>query len=66
MLAVGLVAAAFFGLGVTGWCDRKGLHRIPVKAMPGESASAPVERNALTPDGVVAPNGAGYRPRKAS
>ncbi|MDX2545361.1 SNG1 family protein [Streptomyces sp. WI04-05B] len=32
MMAVGLVAAALFGFGVTGWYDRKGLHRIPVPA----------------------------------
>ncbi|MDX3457107.1 DUF3533 domain-containing protein [Streptomyces sp. ME02-8801-2C] len=30
MMAVGLAAAALFGFGVTGWYDRKGLHRIPV------------------------------------
>jgi hypothetical protein len=29
MMAVGLVLAALFGFGVTGWYDRKGLHRIP-------------------------------------
>ncbi|MDQ0757799.1 DUF3533 domain-containing protein [Streptomyces canus] len=28
MMAVGLAAAALFGFGVTGWYDRKGLHRI--------------------------------------
>ncbi|MDX3233582.1 DUF3533 domain-containing protein [Streptomyces sp. ME19-01-6] len=27
MMAVGLAAAALFGFGVTGWYDRKGLHR---------------------------------------
>ncbi|MEU1444007.1 DUF3533 domain-containing protein [Streptomyces mirabilis] len=29
MMAVGLAAAALFGFGVTGWYDRKGLHRVP-------------------------------------
>ncbi|MEH0546600.1 SNG1 family protein [Streptomyces sp. B21-105] len=40
MMAVGLVAAALFGFGVTGWYDRKGLHRIPAETEP-ETAAAP-------------------------
>ncbi|MEU2913958.1 DUF3533 domain-containing protein [Streptomyces massasporeus] len=39
MMAVGLVAAALFGLGVLGWYDRKGLHRIPVKTTPEKTAA---------------------------
>ncbi|MDX2518930.1 DUF3533 domain-containing protein [Streptomyces stelliscabiei] len=34
MMAVGLVAAVVFGFGVTGWYDRKGLHRIPAPVEP--------------------------------
>ncbi|UUU28720.1 SNG1 family protein [Streptomyces sp. CA-210063] len=34
MMAVGLMAAALFGFGVTGWYDRKGLHRIPAEKKP--------------------------------
>ncbi len=34
MMANALVAAALFGFGVTGWYDRKGLHRIPVETQP--------------------------------
>ncbi|WP_326613503.1 SNG1 family protein [Streptomyces scopuliridis] len=40
MMAVGLAAAALFGFGVTGWYDRKGLHRIPAETEP-ETAAAP-------------------------
>ncbi|WP_328785299.1 SNG1 family protein [Streptomyces canus] len=39
MMAVGLAAAAFFGFGVTGWYDRKGLHRIPAETEPKKTAS---------------------------
>ncbi|MGW0825963.1 DUF3533 domain-containing protein [Streptomyces sp. NPDC002845] len=38
MMAVGLAAAALFGFGVTGWYDRKGLHRIPVETKPEKTA----------------------------
>ncbi|MEQ4725208.1 DUF3533 domain-containing protein [Nonomuraea sp. B19D2] len=38
MMAVGLLVAALFGFGVTGWYDRKGLHRIPAEAEPEETA----------------------------
>ncbi|MGN9761042.1 DUF3533 domain-containing protein [Streptomyces sp. SD31] len=34
MMAVGLAVAALFGFGMTGWYDRKGLHRIPVETKP--------------------------------
>ncbi|MFI6742881.1 DUF3533 domain-containing protein [Nonomuraea sp. NPDC050451] len=37
MMAVGLVAAALFGFGVTGWYDRKGLHRIPAETKAEKS-----------------------------
>jgi YhgE/Pip-like protein len=40
MMAVGLVAAALFGFGVTGWYDRKGLHRVPVETR-AEKAAVP-------------------------
>ncbi|MFG2470362.1 SNG1 family protein [Streptomyces canus] len=40
MMAVGLAAAALFGFGVTGWYDRKGLHRIPAGTEP-EKTTAP-------------------------
>ncbi|MFF8970880.1 hypothetical protein [Streptomyces sp. NPDC014995] len=33
-MAGGLVAAALFGFGVLGWCDRKGLHRVPAETPP--------------------------------
>jgi YhgE/Pip-like protein len=39
MMAVGLAAAALFGLGVTGWYDRKGLHRIPAGTEPEKTAA---------------------------
>ncbi|MFL5995914.1 MAG: DUF3533 domain-containing protein [Streptomyces sp.] len=39
MMAVGLALAALFGFGVTGWYDRKGLHRIPAETEPGETAA---------------------------
>ncbi|MFE2423235.1 SNG1 family protein [Streptomyces hokutonensis] len=39
MMAVGLVAAALFGFGVTGWYDRKGLHRIPAETEPVKTAA---------------------------
>ncbi|WP_327731277.1 MULTISPECIES: hypothetical protein [unclassified Streptomyces] len=29
MMAIGLGLAALFGFGVTGWYDRRRLHRIP-------------------------------------
>ncbi|MET9434873.1 hypothetical protein [Streptomyces sp. NPDC006551] len=38
MMAAGLVVAALFGFGVTGWYDRKGPHRIPVEPEPEETA----------------------------
>ncbi len=38
MMAVGLAVATLFGFGVTGWYDRKGLHRIPVETKPGKTA----------------------------
>ncbi|MEH0421225.1 DUF3533 domain-containing protein [Streptomyces sp. B21-083] len=38
MMAAGLVLAAAFGFGVTGWYDRKGLHRIPAEADPEKDA----------------------------
>ncbi|WP_329417319.1 SNG1 family protein [Streptomyces sp. NBC_00704] len=40
MMAVGLVAAALFGFGMTGWYDRKGLHRIPAETEPGLGTTA--------------------------
>ena len=40
MMAVGLAAAVLFGFGMTGWYDRKGLHRIPAESEP-ETAAAP-------------------------
>ncbi|MGP4045405.1 DUF3533 domain-containing protein [Streptomyces sp. 2A115] len=40
MMAVGLVVAVLFGFGVTGWYDRKGLHRIPAEKKPEETAVA--------------------------
>ncbi|MEH0581005.1 MULTISPECIES: DUF3533 domain-containing protein [Streptomyces] len=40
MMAVGLAAAALFGFGVTGWYDRRGLHRIPAEATPEKAAAA--------------------------
>nr|WP_206439625.1 SNG1 family protein [Streptomyces scabichelini] len=40
MMAVGLAAAALFGFGVTGWYDRKGLHRIPTEKKPEGTAVA--------------------------
>ncbi|WSQ14341.1 SNG1 family protein [Streptomyces sp. NBC_01231] len=39
MMAVGLAAAALFGFGMTGWYDRKGLHRIPAETKPEKSAA---------------------------
>jgi hypothetical protein len=39
MMAAGLVAAALFGFGVLGWCDRKGMHRIPVEATPEKTVA---------------------------
>ncbi|UUU31141.1 SNG1 family protein [Streptomyces sp. CA-210063] len=39
MMAVGLAAAALFGLGVLGWYDRKGLHRIPAETKPEKTAA---------------------------
>ncbi|WP_405622971.1 SNG1 family protein [Streptomyces sp. NBC_00076] len=39
MMAVGLAAAALFGFGVTGWYDRKGLHRIPAETKPEKTAA---------------------------
>ncbi|MEU6223273.1 SNG1 family protein [Streptomyces sp. NPDC047042] len=41
MMGAALVAAALFGFGVTGWYDRKGLHRIPAETEP-EKTAAPV------------------------
>jgi YhgE/Pip-like protein len=38
MMAAGLVVAALFGFGVTGWYDRKGLHRIPAETKPEKTA----------------------------
>lgn len=39
MMAVGLAAAALFGFGMTGWYDRKGLHRIPAETEPEKTAA---------------------------
>ncbi|WBO63277.1 SNG1 family protein [Streptomyces camelliae] len=39
MMAAGLAAAALFGFGVTGWYDRRGLHRIPAEARPEKTAA---------------------------
>ncbi|MET7841930.1 SNG1 family protein [Streptomyces sp. NPDC005356] len=39
MMAIGLVVAALFGFGVTGWYDRKGLHRIPAEKTPQKTAA---------------------------
>ncbi|MDX3451867.1 SNG1 family protein [Streptomyces sp. ME02-8801-2C] len=39
MMAAALVAAALFGFGVTGWYDRKGLHRIPAETEPEKTAA---------------------------
>lgn len=41
MMAVGLVLAALFGFGVTGWYDRRGLHRIPTADDLPVQASVP-------------------------
>ncbi len=38
MMAVGLVAAVLFGFGVTGWYDRKGLHRVPAETKAEKTA----------------------------
>ncbi|MBA2950762.1 DUF3533 domain-containing protein [Streptomyces himalayensis] len=38
MMAAGLAVAALFGFGVTGWYDRKGLHRIPAETKPEKTA----------------------------
>lgn len=38
MMAAGLVVAALFGFGVTGWYDRKGLHRVPAETKPDGTA----------------------------
>jgi YhgE/Pip-like protein len=40
MLAVGLAVGALFGFGVTGWYDRKGLHRVPPELKPEITAVA--------------------------
>lgn len=47
MMAAGLLAAALFGFGMTGWYDRKGLHRIPAEgsatvSRPQDRRRAPV------------------------
>jgi len=39
MMAVGLAAAVLFGFGMTGWYDRKGLHRIPAETEPEKTAA---------------------------
>lgn len=39
MMAAGLAAAALFGFGVTGWYDRRGLHRIPAETKPEKTAA---------------------------
>ncbi|MGY0054988.1 SNG1 family protein [Streptomyces sp. LZ34] len=39
MMAVGLALAALFGFGMTGWYDRKGLHRIPAETKPEKTAA---------------------------
>ncbi|MER7841126.1 DUF3533 domain-containing protein [Streptomyces sp. NPDC096040] len=39
MMAAGLLAAALFGFGVTGWYDRRGLHRIPAATKPEKTAA---------------------------
>ncbi|TPQ23420.1 SNG1 family protein [Streptomyces sporangiiformans] len=39
MMAAGLALAALFGFGVTGWYDRKGLHRIPAETKPKKTAA---------------------------
>ncbi|MET8206154.1 DUF3533 domain-containing protein [Streptomyces sp. NPDC005373] len=39
MMAIGLVVASLFGFGVTGWYDRKGLHRVPAEKKPEETAA---------------------------
>ncbi|MGW4981346.1 SNG1 family protein [Streptomyces mirabilis] len=41
MMAVGLVAAVLFGFGVTGWYDRRGLHRVPAADDPPAQAALP-------------------------
>ncbi|MFC9242544.1 SNG1 family protein [Streptomyces sp. NPDC057136] len=38
MMAAGLMVAALFGFGVTGWYDRKGLHRIPLETKAEKAA----------------------------
>ncbi|MFI6376248.1 DUF3533 domain-containing protein [Streptomyces sp. NPDC050546] len=38
MMAAGLAAAALFGFGMTGWYDRKGLHRTPAETQHKEPA----------------------------
>lgn len=47
MTAVGLIAAALFGFGVTGWYDHRGPHRVPAETKP-EKTAAPEWRNVLT------------------
>ncbi|MGW1170623.1 DUF3533 domain-containing protein [Streptomyces sp. NPDC002550] len=39
MMAAGLMAAALFGFSVTGWYDRRGLHRIPAATKPEKTAT---------------------------
>jgi hypothetical protein len=49
MMAVGFALAAVFGFGVTGWYDRKGLHRIPAETEPEETAARPGEIHTAHP-----------------
>ncbi|ULR48513.1 DUF3533 domain-containing protein [Streptomyces deccanensis] len=41
MMAAGLALAALFGFGVTGWYDRRGLHRVPAADDPPVRAARP-------------------------
>ncbi|MEV6406127.1 DUF3533 domain-containing protein [Streptomyces bobili] len=42
MMAAGLALAALFGFGVTGWYDRRGLHRVPAADDRPAQAARPV------------------------
>ncbi|WP_079140984.1 hypothetical protein [Streptomyces sp. LUP47B] len=48
-MAVGLALAALFGFGMTGWYDRKGLHRIPAETEPEKTAARPGEIHTAHP-----------------
>ncbi len=51
MMAAGLVAAAPSGFGVTGWYDRKGLHRLPAGTQPGTAGTDTENRSVFISSG---------------